>query len=107
MVKARALLSYIINIQGALFISLTFINLAVIDLETNERFIEELSGKDVFTKFPTDVLAQLVDYSLARKFVDGEYLCRQGEVWPYVIYLDEGQLKLVNVVFRGKRTPAL
>ena len=64
--------------------------------------IKELSGKDVFSRFPTDVQAQLVDHSLSRKLVDGEHLCRQGEVWPYVIYLAEGQMNWSMVSSGGK-----
>ncbi len=64
--------------------------------------VKELSGKDVFSHFPTDVQAQLSDFSLSRKLVEGEHLCRQGEVWPYVIYLAEGQLNWSMVSSGGK-----
>ncbi len=63
---------------------------------------KELSAKDVFANFPAEVLAHLVDYSLSRKLVEGEHLCRQGEIWPYVIYLDEGKLSWSMVSSGGK-----
>ncbi len=64
--------------------------------------INELVGKDVFAHFPTEVLAQLAEYSLSKKLTEGEYLCRQGEIWPYVFYLDEGQLNWSMVSSGGK-----
>jgi len=64
--------------------------------------IKELSGKDVFTHFPAEVLTQLMDYSISRKLGDGEHLCRQGEVWPYVVFLAEGQLNWSMVSSGGK-----
>ncbi len=66
------------------------------------ELIKELSRMEVFTHFPTDVQAQLADHSLSRKLVEGEHLCRQGEVWPYVIYLAEGQLNWSMVSSGGK-----
>jgi CRP-like cAMP-binding protein len=53
---------------------------------------QELSGKDVFQHFPADVLARLVDQALSRKLLAGEYLSRQGDVWPYVLFLEKGQI---------------
>jgi len=64
--------------------------------------IKELSGMEVFTHFPADVIAQIADYSLPRKLIGGEHLCRQGEVWPYVFYMDEGQLNWSMVSSGGK-----
>ncbi len=64
--------------------------------------INELSGKDVFGHFPDEVLAELADYSLSKKLTAGEHLCRQGEVWPYVVFLDKGQLSWSMVSSGGK-----
>lgn len=66
------------------------------------ELIKELSGMEVFTHFPTEVLAQLADYSLSRKLIGGEHLCRQGEIWPYVVYLEQGQLNWSMVSSGGK-----
>ncbi len=63
---------------------------------------QNLSGKDVFKQFPPDVLAKLVDHSLSRKLKTGENLCRQGEVWPFVLYLSRGQLNWAMVSSGGK-----
>lgn len=62
----------------------------------------ELSGMEVFAHFPSEVLSQLVEYSLSKKLVAGEHLCRQGEVWPYVTFLVEGQLNWSMVSSGGK-----
>jgi CRP/FNR family cyclic AMP-dependent transcriptional regulator len=64
--------------------------------------INELSGMDVFAHFPTEVLARLAEYSLSKKLIEGEHLCRQGEVWPYVFFLGEGQLNWSMVSSGGK-----
>jgi len=62
----------------------------------------DLSRKDVFKQFPPDILEELAGYSLSRKFTGDEYLCRQGEVWPYVLYLAEGQLSWSMLSSGGK-----
>lgn len=64
--------------------------------------INELSELEVFTHFPTEVLSQLAEYSLSKKLSAGEYLCRQGEVWPYVIFIDEGHLNWSMISSGGK-----
>ena len=61
-----------------------------------------LSTKDVFNHFPAEVLAQIAEYSLHRKLTAGEYLNRQGEIWPYVLYLEEGQISWSMLSAGGK-----
>ena len=61
-----------------------------------------LSSKDVFKHFPAEVLAQIVKYSLCRKLAAGEYLNRQGKIWPYVLFLEEGQLNWSMLSAGGK-----
>ena len=61
-----------------------------------------MSGKDVFKQFPPDVLVQLADYALLRKLTSGEYLCHQGKVWPYAVYLAGGHLNWSMVSSGGK-----
>ncbi|NQS90900.1 MAG: hypothetical protein HQ574_00705 [Chloroflexi bacterium] len=63
---------------------------------------QNLSGKDVFKQFPADVLAQLTEYSLLRKLSAGENLCRQGEIWPYVLLLAGGKLRWSMLSSGGK-----
>lgn len=62
----------------------------------------ELSGKDVFRHFPAEELIRLVGYSLTRKIAAKEYLSRQGEIWPYVLYVEKGQLSWSMVSSGGK-----
>jgi len=66
------------------------------------NLLQELSEKDVFKHFPPDVLSNLVEHSLSRKIQVGEYLCRQGFVWPFVLYMEEGQLSWAMLSSSGK-----
>lgn len=61
-----------------------------------------LSSKDVFKYFPPEVLDQIAKYSLSRKLAAGEHLNRQGKIWPYVLYLEEGQLSWSMLSAGGK-----
>jgi len=61
-----------------------------------------LSEKDVFRKLPSKEIIKLVEYAIPRKLLPGEYLCRQGETWPYVVYLAEGQLRWSLLSSGGK-----
>ena len=66
------------------------------------NLLQELSGEDVFKHFPPDVLANLAEHSLSKKIQVGEYLCRQDYVWPYVLYIEEGQLSWAMLSSSGK-----
>ena len=61
-----------------------------------------LSEKDVFRKLPSKEIIKLVEYAIPRKLLPGEYLCRQGETWPYVVYLAGGQLRWSLLSSGGK-----
>ena len=61
-----------------------------------------LSEKNVFRKLPSNEITKLVEYAIIRKLSPGEYLCRQGETWPYVVYLAEGQLRWSLLSSGGK-----
>lgn len=63
---------------------------------------QELAGMDVFRHFPPEVLAQLDDHSLSRKIPVKEHLCRQGDIWPFVLFLEEGQLSWSMLSSQGK-----
>jgi len=63
---------------------------------------QKLTSKDVFRHFPKDVLARLVDHSLSRNISAKEHLCRQGEIWPFVLFLEKGQLNWSMLSSQGK-----
>jgi len=61
-----------------------------------------LAEKEVFKKLPSKVIIKLAEYAIPRKLSPGEYLCRQGETWPYVVYLEAGQLRWSLLSSGGK-----
>lgn len=61
-----------------------------------------LADQEVFNHFPPEVQKHLAEYALPRKLERGEYLCRQGEIWPYVVYLSSGQLRWSMLSAAGK-----
>jgi len=63
---------------------------------------QELSSKEVFRHFPGEELSRLVDWSLSRKISRREYLCHQGEIWPYILFLEAGQLSWSMLSSGGK-----
>ena len=60
------------------------------------------SAKEVFRHFPPEELTRLVERSLSRKITAKEYLCRQGEIWPFVFYLEKGQFSWSMLSSGGK-----
>ena len=56
------------------------------------RLGKELAEREVFRHLPQQELDLLAKHSFSRNIPTGEYLCRQGDIWPYVLFLAEGQL---------------
>lgn len=63
---------------------------------------DKLSRKEVFDQFPDQVLSDLVKFSLPRTLSKGEYLAHQGNVWPYVFYVEQGQFSWSMLSAGGK-----
>lgn len=61
-----------------------------------------LANEEVFRQFPSEVRKRLADYALPRRLAAGEYLCRQGENWPYVVYQVSGHLRWSMLSAAGK-----
>lgn len=57
-----------------------------------ERLANRLSRAEIFNKLPLSSCIELANITTERKLVEGEFGCQQGEVWPYIIYLDKGEL---------------
>ena len=63
---------------------------------------QDITSKDVFRHFPDEELDLLIDRSLSRKISANEYLSRQGNIWPFVMYLETGQLSWSMLSIGGK-----
>lgn len=61
-----------------------------------------IAEQEVFRHLPQEEIINLVDHSISRKILTGEYLCRQGDPWPYVLFLAEGQLSWSMLSDAGK-----
>ncbi len=62
-----------------------------------------LSGKEVFRKLPQKEVDLLAEHSLRRQLAAGEFLSRQGQVWSYVVYLHQGELRWRMLSAGGKK----
>ncbi len=52
-----------------------------------------LSQAEFFNKLPAAECTTLAELARRRRLHAGEFLCRQGFIWPYVIFLASGQLR--------------
>jgi CRP/FNR family transcriptional regulator len=61
-----------------------------------------LENREVFRRFPPEVLKDLAAYAVRRNLDSGEFLCHQGEFWPAAVYVHSGQLRWSMVSSGGK-----
>lgn len=66
------------------------------------KLLQLISEKEVFQKLPDFELALLAEHAIQRRLEKEEFLCRQGEVWPYVVYLHQEQLSWTMLSSGGK-----
>ncbi|MFO8035892.1 MAG: Crp/Fnr family transcriptional regulator [Anaerolineales bacterium] len=63
---------------------------------------QHISEKEVFRQFPEPELELLAEHAIQRRLRAEEYLCRQDEVWPFVIFVHTGQLRWVMLSLGGR-----
>ncbi len=54
---------------------------------------QRLSHVDVFDKLPPEECAELAGTATHRHLTLGSYLCRQGDIWPNVAFVERGVLR--------------
>jgi CRP-like cAMP-binding protein len=54
---------------------------------------QRLSRVDVFDKLMPEDIAVLVSTATPRHLPPGSFLCRQGDAWPYVFFVEQGLLR--------------
>jgi len=62
----------------------------------------QLAENPVFNKIPAAELDTLVSRAIHRRLKSPEYLCMQGDIWPYVIYVHSGRLRWIMLSAGGK-----
>jgi len=68
-----------------------------------ERLATRLSRAEIFSKLPLSSCIELANITTERKLVEDEFGCRQGEIWPYIIYLDKGELNWIMLSADGRK----
>jgi len=57
---------------------------------------------DIFKQLPEPERNNLLQEAIVRKISKGEYLVHQDEIWPYVIFINSGQLRWAMLSTSGK-----
>lgn len=68
----------------------------------NPNSIPEFHQADIFNSLPEHERTNLLKEAQHRKLSKGEYLVHQEEIWPYVVYVDSGQLRWAMLSTSGK-----
>lgn len=67
-----------------------------------QNLAQMLSKDEIFKSLPSKEIESLVNQSINRKLMRGEYLCHQGEEWPYSVYVSRGQLRWAILSVSGR-----
>ncbi len=62
----------------------------------------QLAHIQVFEKLPEAEIAELLRLARRQRLQPGDYLCHQGDVWPYVVFLSGGELRWVMLALSGR-----
>ncbi|RPI83526.1 MAG: Crp/Fnr family transcriptional regulator [Chloroflexi bacterium] len=61
-----------------------------------------LADTPVFSSLPKKELQNLASFAVPRKLQPGEFLCHQGDIWPNLLYLLEGELRWAILSVSGR-----
>lgn len=67
------------------------------------KILDCLSKAPVFSKLTEHELTNLAEVATEKKYGKDEYVCWQGEVWPYVAYIASGHLEWAMLSPEGRR----
>lgn len=68
-----------------------------------QMILDCLSQAPVFSKLRERDLAELAAGAVEKKYIKDEFICWQGEIWPYVAYIASGRLEWAMVSPEGRR----
>lgn len=63
---------------------------------------DKLASHPVFGSLPPQALTDLTNAAIQKTFAAGEILVHQGDVWPYLFYLEEGVVNAVKESLAGR-----
>lgn len=63
---------------------------------------EWIKNNPVFSKLPQKELEEIARSADSRWLNKGEYLCMQGDVWPYVVFVRSGKMRWMMLSVGGK-----
>ena len=67
-----------------------------------EKMAGKLSQTRVFKKLPEAECAALLELARLQQLTAGDFLCHQGDVWPYVVFLTQGELRWTLLSLSGR-----
>lgn len=67
-----------------------------------QQLAEKLSRIPVFNKLPEAECATLLRQARHQQLQPGDYLCHQGDIWPSVVFLADGELRWVMLAASGR-----
>ena len=65
-----------------------------------------LADLPVFSKLKPDDRAELIELASRRRFERGQFICMQGDTWPYALYLKSGKVAWTMLSPEGRRQVA-
>ena len=68
-----------------------------------QKILDCLSLAPVFSKLTDRDRQELMKHALEKKYSKDEYVCWQGEAWPYVAYIATGKLEWAMLSPEGRR----
>jgi len=72
------------------------------EIGTMQNLAEKLAQTRVFSPLPPAECAELARLAHKRTYAPNDFVCHQGEVWTYALYLATGQLRWVMLSPTGR-----
>jgi CRP-like cAMP-binding protein len=63
---------------------------------------DKLASHPVFDNLPPPTLDNIIRYAIYKIYTTGEILVHQGDVWPYLFYVEAGGINAVKESFQGR-----
>ena len=67
-----------------------------------EQLTKHLAQARVFNKLPQAECVALLQMARPQQLSPGDFLCHQGDIWPYVLFLTKGELRWTLLSISGR-----